>query len=159
MAINNKEMDEMKLSECKHICTKSYNGKHTAELGDVINIFPTYEIVDKKGKTYKRVTDEGELLSDDFYEEHYCRISNKDSEALRILNTFGMKFNARKEPKEMDTMNQELYELALKQLNALDTDKLTDVEVRHVEDPADEYGVKENRIQIDIYYNEVDTKA
>lgn len=56
--------------------------------------------------------------------------------------------------KEMDTMNQELYELALKQLNALDTDKLTDVEVRHVEDPADEYGVKENRIQIDIYYNE-----
>lgn len=56
-------------------------------------------------------------------------------------------------------MNQELYELALKQLNALDTDKLTDVEVRHVEEQPDEYGVKENRIQIDIYYNEVDTKA
>lgn len=56
--------------------------------------------------------------------------------------------------KEMDTMNQELFELALKQLNALDAKKLTDVEVRHVEDPADEYGVKENRIQIDIYYNE-----
>lgn len=51
-------------------------------------------------------------------------------------------------------LNQELYKLTMKQLNALDVKKLTDVEVRHVEDPADEYGVKENRIQIDIYYNE-----
>lgn len=107
MAINNKEMEEMKMSECK--------------------------------------------------QNH--RIPDKDSEALRILRLVAEKINDIEDTKEMDAMNQELYELAVKQLNALDVKKLTVVEVRHVEDPADEYGVKENRIQIDIYYNEVDTKA
>ena len=52
-------------------------------------------------------------------------------------------------------MNKEIYELALKHLNALDANTLLDVELRHDESPQrDEDGIKQNRLCIDIYYNE-----
>ena len=51
-------------------------------------------------------------------------------------------------------MNKEIYELALKHLNELDANTLLDVELRHDESPErDVYGIKQNRLCIDIYYN------
>ena len=53
-------------------------------------------------------------------------------------------------------MNEELYELAKKHRSALDVEKISDIEVRHITGERDFElnNERENNIQIDIYYKE-----
>lgn len=53
-------------------------------------------------------------------------------------------------------MNEELYELAKKHLSALDVEKISDIEVRHITGERDfeRDNQRENNIQIDIYYKD-----
>lgn len=53
-------------------------------------------------------------------------------------------------------MNEELYELAKKHLGALDVEKISDIEVRHIigERDFERDNQRENNLQIDIYYKE-----
>ena len=53
-------------------------------------------------------------------------------------------------------MNEDLYELAKKHLVALDVERISDIEVRHIigERDFERNNERENNIQIDIYYKD-----
>lgn len=50
-------------------------------------------------------------------------------------------------------MNEDLYELSKKHIEALNVEAITDIEVRHIIGNSDEIN-PENNIRIDIYYKQ-----
>ena len=53
-------------------------------------------------------------------------------------------------------MNEDLYKSVMKQLTALDVEKISDIDVRHITGERDfeRNNERENNIQIDIYYKD-----